>query len=472
MKKVLTITLSIIVIASVLTGTLRWKAQRRDAMIIETHLLPSPSIKGLNPELAQRIVELNQGATEGPDRVDSLAMLSRIYHANGYLNHAWQNYRILIEIDEKNPLWPYRLATIVSGFGQLSDAVNLYQKAIELDREYVPTRIHLGDTLLKLNRYEEAKSVYQSVLDIESTNPYALFGQARVSLAQNDTTRAQHLLGSAMRHSNNRTGGDLLADIYERLGEWAKARALLHKVTWSSHVDIPDPWVDEIISDCYDSFEVAMAGGKAGRAGDIAGAIQLLNKSVSLDPLDHNAHNHLAKLYLIQGNLTQAKQSYYNCTKALPSFDEGWAGLISIEIKSGNHAEASELIEQAIVNCPNSPVINNYKGDALINDNRPQEAIPFFETSIRNVPQNAVGYNFLAKAYINTGQNGKALEQMRNALKAEPSNPLALNTITIYYILTGDQVRAKSYLQKAILSPRISEEEIRHLQTMFSNQFK
>ena len=471
MKKALTITLSIIVIASALTGTLRWNAQRRDAMVIETHLLPAPSAKLLNPELARRIVALNKRAIEGPERIDSLAMLSRVYHANGYLNHAWQTYRILIEIDEENPKWPHNLATIVSGFGQLSDAVVLYQKAIELDREYIPSRIHLGDTYLKLNRYDEAKVIYQSIHDNESANPYALFGQARVSLAQNDTTRAKRLLESA-RHSNNRIGGDLLADIYEGLGETSKARALLHEVTWSSHVDISDPWVDDIVSDCYDSFEVAMAAGKAGRAGDTARAIQLMNKALALDPLDHYAHDHLAKLYLIQGNLNQAKNSYANCTKALPTYDQGWAGLISIEIKAGDHVKASEIIEQALVNCPNSLVINNYKGDALTNENRPQEAIPFFETTIRNFPQNAVGYNYLARAYIQTGQNGKALEQLQKALNAEPSNPLTLKLITIFYILNGDQVQAESHLQKGILSPRISEEVIRNLQTMFNEEFE
>ena len=471
MKKILTITLSLIVIASALTGMLRWQTQRRDAMVIETYLLPAPSIKGLNPVLAQRIAKLNKRSVEGPDRIDSLALLSRIYHANGYLNHAWQSYRILIELDDKNPLWLHRLATIVSGFGQLDDAVVLYQKSIKLDSKYIPTRIHLGDTLLKLNRYDEAKTVFQSILNNEAANSYALFGQARISLAQNDTNRARHLLESA-RRSNNRIGGDLLADTYERQGETSKARALLHEVTLSSHVNIPDPWVDEIVSDCYDSFEVAMAGGKAGRAGNTAKAIQLLNKSVSLDPLDHNAHNHLAKLYLMQGNLNQARRSYVNCTKVLPTFDEAWAGLISIELKSGNHVKASELIDRAIISCPNSPEINNYKGDALMAQNRPQEAIPFFKTTIRYLPQDATGYTYLASAYIKIGQSEKAIEQIRKALKAEPSNPLALKLIIIYYIQTGNQTQAESYLRKAILSPRIPEEVIRIMQTTFNEKFK
>ncbi len=471
MKKSHYLILSSLIIAVVLTGMFRWNSQKRTAELIETHLLPSPSLNILNPELAQRIVELNKRATSGPQRIEALATLSRLYHVNGYINHAWQNYRILIEIDKKNPLWPHRLGTIVAGLGQLDDAVVLFHQAIDLDSDYLPTRIYLGDALLKLNRYTEAKAVFQSVLDIDSVNPFALFGLARVSLAEKDLNRAKYLLETA-RRSNNRIGGDLLGDIYETLGEISKARALLHEITWSSHVSTPDPWVDEMVSDCYDSFEVAMAAGKAGRAGNLPEAIQLMKKALSLDPLDHYAHDHLAKLYLSQGNPKQAKLSYENCTKALPTYDQGWAGLISIELESGNSTKASELIDQALFYCPNSPVINNYKGEFLLNANRIREAIPYFETAIRNKPQHATGYTYLASAYLKIGQNEKALEQLMKALQADPSNPLALKLTTIFYVLAGDSAKASRYLQKAINSPRISEEVIRQLQAMHNNKFK
>jgi len=471
MKQSLIIALGIAIVASALAGSYYWKTQRRVALVIETHLLPPPSAKGLHPELGSRIADLNKRSIEGPNRVDSLAKLSQLYHANGYLNRAWQNYRILIELDENNPLWPYRLATIVSSFGQLSDSIPLYRKAIELDPEYIPSHIHLGDTLLKLNRYDEAKSVFQTAYDRSPDNPFALFGLARIALAQDDIPQAQRLLEAA-RRLNHRIGGDLLADIYERLGETSKARALLHDVTWSSHIDIPDPWVDDIVSDCYDSFEVAMAAGKAGRAGNMDRAVELLNKAIALDPLDHNAHNHLAETYVTLGNLSQARKAYENCLKTLPTFDKGWAGLISVEMKSGNHARAAELIDQAIAKCPESYVINNYKGESLINDNRPQEAIPYFETTIRVAPQNAVGYNYLARTYLKMRENRKALEQLEKALKAEPRNPLTLKLITAFFILAGQKEQAQSYLQEAVASPRIEEEVVAQLQSMFEDKFK
>jgi len=471
MKKGLVLAFSIAIIAGALAGALYWTSQKSVAHAIETHLLLPPSSKGLHPELGKRIGELNERSIEGPNRFESLAQLSHLYHSNGYLNRAWQNYRILIELDKGNPLWPYRLATIVSSFGHLEDAVALYRKAIELDSEYIPSHIHLGDTLVKLNRYSQAKSAYQSVYDKDPNNSFTLFGLARIALAQNDIKTAQRLLESA-RRSNSRIGGDLLADIYERLGETSKARALLHDVNWSSHIDIPDPWMDDMVSDCYDSFEVAMAGGKAGRAGNLSRAIELLSKAIALDPLDYNAHNHLAETYVAQGDLNQARNAYENCIKVAPAFDRGWAGLISVELKAGNQARAAEIIDQAIAKCPGSYVINNYKGEALINEARFQESIPYFKTTIRVAPEKAVGYNFLARAYLNLRQNEMALEQLQKALKAEPSNPLAIKLTTIFYVLAGDPTQAQAHLRKAVLSPRMSLEDIAQLQAMFDEKFK
>jgi Flp pilus assembly protein TadD len=44
--------------------------------------------------------------------------------------------------------------------------------------------------------------------------------------------------------------------------------------------------------------------------------------------------------------------------------------------------------------------------------------------------------------------------------------------ITIFFILNRDHVKAESYLQRAVLSPRISEDIIHNLQTMFNEKFE
>ena len=81
MKK--TLGIGIAIATSVLIGVIYWTTQRQIAEAIDAHLLLPPSSKGLHPELSNRIAELNERSIEGPNRVDSLAQLSTLYHANG-----------------------------------------------------------------------------------------------------------------------------------------------------------------------------------------------------------------------------------------------------------------------------------------------------------------------------------------------------------------------------------------------------
>ena len=43
---------------------------------------------------------------------------------------------------------------------------------------------------------------------------------------------------------------------------------------------------------------------------------------------------------------------------------------------------------------------------------------------------------------------------------------------TIFYVLAEDPAQAKAFLRKAVLSPRISEEDIAQLHEMFDEKFK
>lgn len=471
MKKLLTIALPFLAVTGIAFGLYKWNAGQMSEALIGEHVPPIPPTKGLNPDLVQRIEKRNQQSIAGPDNQKALAQLAQLYHANGYLNHAWQCYRILIAIDSRNPQWPYRLGVILSSYGQLDDSATLYRKTITLDPDYTPARIQLGDTLLKLNHLKDAEEAYQSILDNQPENPFALFGRGRVALARDDTDQATRYLQSALKHSNQQIGGDLLADVYEKQGKIAKARQLLHSVTWSSHYEFSDPWIDYMIDDCYDSYQISLAAGKASRYGKPSTAIRLLHKAARLDPLDYGARYHLANLSRNTGKLDQAREHYTVCTEIAPTFADGWISLIDIETKTNNLSRIPSLTRLALRTCPQSPALNNLKGNQLMKTNRIDEAIPYFKKAIKYLPHEAIGYTHLARAYLKQGNEEAGIEQMLLALKAEPSNPFALNSLTYYYIVNGNRKEATEYLQRASKSPRISEDELRNLISQYKAQF-
>ena len=127
-------------------GAWWWRGYRQSAFI-EKSLPVRPSLANLAPELRERAREASERAAHGPDQVAALGELARLYHANGFLQEAVFCYKSLEQLEPKNPRWKYRHALIVSGFGEFGLAVSLLHLAIELDPNYLPARLRLGDIL-------------------------------------------------------------------------------------------------------------------------------------------------------------------------------------------------------------------------------------------------------------------------------------------------------------------------------------
>lgn len=101
--------------------------------------------------MRQRVTQCEQRARQGPDRLDTLAELSRLYHANGFLAATSRCYEGLLRVDPDNPRWMYRFASILAGYGQLHEALPLFRRMVALAPRNLPARLRLAEALLDLN---------------------------------------------------------------------------------------------------------------------------------------------------------------------------------------------------------------------------------------------------------------------------------------------------------------------------------
>jgi tetratricopeptide (TPR) repeat protein len=227
------------------TGYFWWRASAQRE-IVAAGIPYRPDLNALPAEMAQRVAACERRAHAGPNRIVALGELSRLYHANGFFPEAGQCYQGLLQVDAADPHWPYRLAIILAGYGQLDDALPLWRQAAKLAPDYVPARLRLGDTLLKTNRNVEAARVYAAVLERESRNPYALLGLARIDVDAGRWEAARERLEVVVQQSNFGIGYDLLPTVYEHLGEAARAEAIRARQKASgAFYDVPDPWIDD-----------------------------------------------------------------------------------------------------------------------------------------------------------------------------------------------------------------------------------
>lgn len=470
MKTKLTIALSLAVLAVAAFFVKTWRDTSRASVAIKENLPDVPNTATLNDRFGERVVAVDKEARNEQD-LDAYRELSRLYHANGYMHEAWSIYRGLIAADPKEAKWPHLLARIFSGYGRLEEAIPLFERAIALEPKYLPSRIHLANSLLKSNRLAESEKVNEEVLKIEPKNSHALVGLARIDIARGDWEKARDRLVEVTKHSGYKIGSDLLADVYEKLGDRNSARMIMHNSQWGSFNDIADPWMIDLMYDCYDPYQVAIAGGWADHAGDRKAGIRLLRRSIFLDPGSAMTHYQLGNLYLADGAVNNAKDSFAKSIELRPEFADAWFGLIRIEERTNNLKAAAVLLVRALQSCPDSPSLNIRMGSQLLDQDRPGQAIELFKKAIELLPHEAGGYLQLARAYLKIGKEEQAILEMENALKAEPSNPLALMTLSRNSISKGDEANAESYLSRCVNSPRISERELLPLINAFRSTF-
>ena len=451
-------------------GYLWWRVAEQHA-IAAAGIPHRPDLSALPAEMAQRVGACERRAQAGPDRVAALGELGRLYHANGFFPEASQCYQGLLQVDAADPHWPYRLAIIIAGYGQLDDALPLWRRTVKLAPDYVPARLRLGDTLLKTNQNAEAAKVYAAVLEREPRNPYALLGLARIDIDAGRWDAARERLEVVVQQSNYDIGYDLLPTVYEHLGEAARAEAIRARGTSGAFYDVPDPWIDELNYDCYDTYRISAAAGTVDHAGDTRTAIRILERALTLAPDKAVFQFQMAGFYLRLSDLANARRYFERCTALAPDFADGWAQLTVLLVKLGDQEASQRALAAGLANCPNSPGLHLERGLRLNAAGLYPEAIKEFQETIRLRPQEADGYVNLAGAYFHLNRIDEGVAELRKSLQIEPENPGALTTLAFFAIRTGDEAGAGEWLRHIRQQPRIPLEDREALEKAFRDRF-
>lgn len=468
MKKLVPI---IIVIAVGATAYLLWQKSSQTTFLVVEATPEIPVAKIENAELLKRIQVASTQSLEGPENLEGLAELSRLYHANGFTNKAWQCYATLVAVEPDNPRWPYQFGRILAGYGQLEEATPLFEKAAKLAPDYAPTHFRLGDTLFKQNRFDEAEAAYRDILDGDSGNAYALVGLARIAIAAEDWATAREHLESAVRNTNYQIGADLLGDVYEKLGLESKESLILQNSSWGSYADIPDPWSLALMDDCYDDYQISVTGGWVAHQGDKRTGIRYLKRAAELAPDVFIYQYQIANIYLELGDDKNAEVHFKRCVELQPDFSDAWLALVEIAKRRQSPTQVNRTLDAALRAAPDSPSLNIERANRLTAQNRFSRAIPYFQKSIEVRPYEAVGYIAFAKAYFSQNRMEEGIEQIRLALKQEPNNIIALSSMLFDAILRKDKADADQWFSELRKRSRAQSDEVSKLESMYYKAF-
>ncbi len=449
-----------------------WHSTSSRLQTVLAALPPQPDLSDAVPVLREVVNDAEKLARTRGSARDGLVELSRVYHANGYLDEAMACYRGLTQLEPSEPRWLHLHATILAGFGEIDPAIELWQRVVTLDPGYTPAALRLGDSLLKATRIEEAAATYRAVLERNPAEPYALFGLARIDYEAGRDRAALERIERVVQLTNFQLGYDLIVSLHERLGQRERADAIRGTYKASgAHRDPPDPWADALIDACYDPYRLALAAGVSDRNGDPDTAQRLLYRALELDPKDVSTRFQLGTLAARQGDVRTARDQLERCTVLDPAFADPWAHLSALHERLGDQAAAERTLAAGLRNCPQSPGLHLMRARRLKATGRIDEAIAEYNLSIRYRPNEPDAYIELGNALISAGRDAEGIQQMRLALETDPAHPVLLMVLALHSISQGDEAEARTWMARVANQPRVPREHAARLNQSFREKF-
>lgn len=453
------------------TGWFGWRAWEAHARIA-SGVPDRPELGGRASELQDRVAAAEATARGFAQPARGLEDLSRLYHANGFLDEALQCYTTLASAEPTNARWPHLAGCLLATAGRLDEAVPLYRRAVALAPDYRPARLRLGDVLLKGNQTAEAAKVYQSVLAVERDEPYALLGLARCAIAGGDWEGARGLLERAIAKDADFVGGlSLLVTVHEHFGETAAAAAMTARINHREFVDLVDPWLEELIDDCYDAYHLSVAAAVAVFRGHASVAERWLLRAIALSATPAPYYRQLGKLYYTDRNFPAARRSLEQATALAPTDSDAWAVLVNLLLAMDEREAAYRAVEAGLARCPASRALHFVHGRMLNEDGRFVSAIGELQEAKRLGPGEANAYVELAMVHFKTGQIEAGIAEMRAALTVQPDLPVALVVLAREAIRTGQIAEAREWIRRARGQTHMRPEDLAMVLAEFQDKF-
>lgn len=164
-------------------------------------------------------------------------------------------------------------------------------------------------------------------------------------------------------------------------------------------------------------------GGLLAVRGDLEGARDSLTRGFALDPKDFQAANNLGNVWMSLERPELAKRYYEEALAIQPLFPEALLNLGNIERKQGQFETAMTHYRRALSLAPDLPAAYLLTGRALLDHGERDAAIAMWQRGLRVDTRQPAMHAQLAQALHAAGQRELAREHLQLALELAPTNP-------------------------------------------------
>ena len=159
--------------------------------------------------------------------------------------------------------------------------------------------------------------------------------------------------------------------------------------------------------------------------GDSNAAVDLIEKSILLDPVPAGPYNNLGNVLLEMERFAEATDAFQKSIARQPWHADAHSNLGTVLKAQGQFDKANEAYLRAIEIDPAHAEAHNNYGNLLSSQGKVKEAIVYYSRAITLVPHHPQARKLLGVAYYSLGEIGAAANVFHQWTQDEPDNPIA-----------------------------------------------
>lgn len=294
---------------------------------------------------------------------DALAM-ARSLHKSGQLQQAQVLYAKILQSEPNNPQLLNYFGVLKAQIGDPSGAIALLERAVSLDNSFGYLN-NLGNVYRSANRLEDAINCYQKALELK---PESADSQLNLGIA---LTEKGEIIGAIAAFE-----AALAADPYHprahiTLGDLLQSQGELDRAIAS---------YQKAIALNPESFEALTSLGMAFyRKGCLQESQRTYEHALSLDPFSVTALSNIAATFYEQGRIDMAMACYREVLNIKPQSPDAHINLGFLIAQQGKYQEAEAHYQQALQLEPQSNKATMGLAELFAAQEQWQEAIPLYE---------------------------------------------------------------------------------------------
>ena len=354
-------------------------------------------------------------------------------HRAGNAQEADRYYTAILKANPKHPDANHNMGVLAVGIGKVQEALPFFKVALEANPNLAQYWLSYIDALIKLERIDEAKAVFDQAQSKGVTDERFVQIAQRLGLSGFKEPNAQELFQDKLKSLLELYNQGKLQQVFNEAQELTKhyTKSL---TLWN------------------------LMGASAAQTGKLDQAVLAFKKAAFLEPQNAQARYNMGKTLMEQGKLEAATEAFSKAVDLKPDYADAYNNMGIIFKEQGKLEEATEAFNKALSIKPDYAEAFNNAANTLKEQGKLEEAIEAYKKVLSLKPDYAEAFNNLGVTLKVQGKLEEAIEAYTKALSLKPDYADAYSNVGIILKEQGKREQAIDAYTKALsLKPDYAE---------------